>query len=60
MTAHRAQRNVAKLGEMIIYCMGDTGGPGPKIFVLQSDEGARENTVRGPGTPVSPIQYTIL
>ena len=31
---------------LIIYCMGDTGGPGPEIFVLQSDEGARENTVR--------------
>ena len=45
---------------MIIYCMGDNGGPGPKIFVLQSDEGARENTVRGPGTPESLVQYTIL
>ena len=26
--------------KMIIYCMGDTGGPGPEIFVLQSDEGS--------------------
>ena len=34
------------LSILIIYCMGDTGGPGPEIFVLQSDEGARENTVR--------------
>ena len=46
--------------KMIIYCMGDTGGPGPEIFVLQSDEGARENTVQGPGTPVLLVQYTIL
>ena len=33
----------------IVYCTSDTGGPGPEIFVLQSDEGARENNVRGPG-----------
>ena len=29
-------------------------GPRPKIFVPMSDEGARGNNVRGPGTTVNP------
>ena len=51
----------ASLGRYLLYiCRFLLWAQSPRYFVLPSDEGARENNVRGPGTTLKIGRYTIF